>query len=369
MLLVKQTFRLEHSYVASIGAIITIAALAIDPFSQAMIEYRPCPQILGHEVAETPRTNNYSAGVDRLVVDVAADPSMLGAIYKGLVDPEETESLLDVKCTTGNCTFGEMGHDEYFSSLGFCHSCDDITRQVEHNETDHTYTLRSNVSSPKNLFGEYYGRQPDPSVRSSFGYGALLSASVRADYPTLVFETLMLSCMNSPTCAADMKGQPLAFRCTLTPCVERYRAEVENGRYREMKSKTPGQELNGCPIYMDLFREQPAFAAVTDSSLVNGVEQPCNPSTKWFPNSVEFSREHNVLYVPGYSLHKPKDFNETQWKFYPQKCVWAVKQDSWEGIRIMLGDLLGGDLMSNAFEYPASSTTGPPWLKRMYSDG
>ncbi|KAF5503032.1 hypothetical protein CGCF413_v005852 [Colletotrichum fructicola] len=136
MLLVKQTFRLEHSYVASIGAIITIAALAIDPFSQAMIEYRPCPQILGHEVAETPRTNNYSAGVDRLVVDVAADPSMLGAIYKGLVDPEETESLLDVKCTTGNCTFGEMGHDEYFSSLGFCHSCDDITRQVEHNETD-----------------------------------------------------------------------------------------------------------------------------------------------------------------------------------------------------------------------------------------
>ncbi|KAF3799379.1 hypothetical protein GCG54_00001421, partial [Colletotrichum gloeosporioides] len=42
VLIVKQTFRLEHS----IGAIITVAALAIDPFSQAMIEYRPCPQIL-----------------------------------------------------------------------------------------------------------------------------------------------------------------------------------------------------------------------------------------------------------------------------------------------------------------------------------
>ncbi|KAH0428466.1 hypothetical protein CcaCcLH18_09024 [Colletotrichum camelliae] len=367
MLIVRQMLRLEHSYVASIGAVITVAALAIDPFSQAMIEYRACPQILGHETAETPRTNNYSAFLQRDVAEASLDPSLLVALYKGLVDPEETESLLDVKCTTGNCTFGEMGQDEYFSSLGFCHSCYDITHHVEYDESHHRYTLGSNASS-----GFFYhspiGLSVQDDFRSSLEDSVLLSALERTDNQTFFeFDTLMLSCANaSSTCSGRERGQPLAFRCTLAPCVERYHGEVENGKYREMKSRTTGQELKKCP-QMDWRRlSENAFAAVTDSSLLNGVEQPCNPSTKSAPNSVMFNPELNISYESYYETI----FNKTQWKFYPQECVWAFHMISWQGIRDVLKDLLGANLMvSRSGGGSAASTTGPLWLKRMYSDG
>ncbi|KAK2756887.1 hypothetical protein CKAH01_17074 [Colletotrichum kahawae] len=361
------------SYVASIGAVITVAALAIDPFSQAMIEYRACPQILGRETAETPRTNNYSAFLERdgmLLPEASLDPSLLVALYKGLVDPEETESLLDVKCTTGNCTFGEMGQDEYFSSLGFCHSCYDITHHVDHDESHHRYTLGSNAPS-----GFFYDSHFDLSVQDEFRFGedgVLLSALERTGNQTFFeFDTLMLSCANaSSTCSGRERGQPLAFRCTLTPCVERYHGEVENGKYREMKSKTTGQELKKCP-QMDSWRSsENAFAAVTDSSLLNGVEQPCNPSTKTAPNSVIFNPELNIVY----ESYDEKDFNKTQWKFYPQECVWTFHILSWQGIRDVLKDLLGANLtVGSALGISgggsAASTTGPLWLKRMYSDG
>lgn len=70
---------------------------------------------------------------------------MHSALHKGLVDPEETESLINFECATGNCTFGDFDHGEYFSSLASCYSCSNITDQVVPHALD-VYTLPSGIS-------------------------------------------------------------------------------------------------------------------------------------------------------------------------------------------------------------------------------
>ncbi|KAK1546405.1 hypothetical protein CPAR01_00372 [Colletotrichum paranaense] len=80
-----------------LGALITIAALAIDPISQAMFDHKGCSRAadsVNGIIAEIPRANHYTAG------------PMDSDIVKGLADPQELASLTNVKCATGNCTFG-----------------------------------------------------------------------------------------------------------------------------------------------------------------------------------------------------------------------------------------------------------------------
>ncbi|KAK1446639.1 hypothetical protein CCUS01_12272 [Colletotrichum cuscutae] len=74
-----------------LGALITIAALAIDPISQAMFDHKGCSRAadsVNGIIAEIPRANHYAAG------------PMDSDIVKGLADPQELASLINVKCAT-----------------------------------------------------------------------------------------------------------------------------------------------------------------------------------------------------------------------------------------------------------------------------
>ena len=89
---------------ASIGATITIAALAIDPFTQEVIQYYNCPQVATGDVATVPKANNFtfSGSPGGYVLD----PATMAAIYKGLMDsPVNATAPITFQCPTGNCTF------------------------------------------------------------------------------------------------------------------------------------------------------------------------------------------------------------------------------------------------------------------------
>ncbi|KAK2053385.1 hypothetical protein LY76DRAFT_483904, partial [Colletotrichum caudatum] len=125
LLLTRCAPRPGKGYLAGLGAFITIAALAIDPFSQAIINHRSCEITADFGLAQVPRTNNYSGDSTRIL-----NQQMLRAIYRGLVDPPKPGELAGFACTTGNCTFERDGGGSHFSSLGICHSCDDVTEEV-----------------------------------------------------------------------------------------------------------------------------------------------------------------------------------------------------------------------------------------------
>lgn len=116
-------------HLTSIGAVITILALASDPFIQQMVKYRPTAESLDNSQVLTPRSNNYTRGGVHTGAGYASlDLLTQAAIYKGVYD---SYTSVRPTCLSGNCTFPE------YRSLGMCSKCQDVMSSIKKNCTQH----------------------------------------------------------------------------------------------------------------------------------------------------------------------------------------------------------------------------------------
>jgi hypothetical protein len=130
-------YTLKSRNLAVIGAILTIVAMAVDPFTQQILHFYSCSMVVEGEHATVPFSNNYTAGF----IDANLESQMQSAIYIGLLDPPvNVSAALDFECRTGNCTFPSTEDGATFLSLALESRCadksNDISVAVEmHNET------------------------------------------------------------------------------------------------------------------------------------------------------------------------------------------------------------------------------------------
>ncbi|KAF6785203.1 hypothetical protein CSOJ01_15628 [Colletotrichum sojae] len=278
-----------------LGAFVAILALAVDPFSQAMIQHRPCDRELDSSIPQVARTNIYEGSFGRFHVydsEAALNEGMVGAIYQGLVDLQETSALIDFKCATGNCTFGQ----------------------------------RNGQRNDASMFSHYLA----PAILLN-----VFGNAVRA----------------------------FGVHCSLHPCVKTYYAEVTNGTYTETEYNAPGERLRKCSVNYDYDRKQTGFALVTNSTIIDGKEHPCEESRHEGPETVKFYEEGG-LWGPATSPTR------VQPKYYPRERVWAVDMTSWLGITAVLQSTLAGSLVhTGALEQRLDAVTGPFWLRRIFARG
>lgn len=105
--------------VVSVGAVVTVLALAIDPFTQQVLSYPVRPMEVTNDTAPSiPRTDWFNGGVSN--VDTSQSPE-LKAVFRGMYD-----GVLDVdfSCPTGNCTW------PLYDSLGICSTCIDTSEKT-----------------------------------------------------------------------------------------------------------------------------------------------------------------------------------------------------------------------------------------------
>lgn len=99
-----------RNLLTSFGAVITIFAIAIDPFTQQVVQFYSCTVPSHSSTATIPRTNNYSSFLETgdgtpLGVRAYVDSEMLGAICHGLLrPPTNSTATLSPYCSSGNCT-------------------------------------------------------------------------------------------------------------------------------------------------------------------------------------------------------------------------------------------------------------------------
>ncbi|KAG8532459.1 uncharacterized protein KY384_002336 [Bacidia gigantensis] len=137
-LLLLWSFRAQ--YVASIGALITVLALGIDPIIQQTISIKTrevnvttpahigrAQSFLSYDDSPSKVFDPYN-GAEVMTLPLS---DMLGAMFAGMfaVGPDTNGSFfqVDAACSTGNCTYPA------FQTLAVCSSCDDITSQLSHN--------------------------------------------------------------------------------------------------------------------------------------------------------------------------------------------------------------------------------------------
>lgn len=102
---------------ASVGALIILLSLAMDPFAQQILAFPPRVVPAPNISATVPIANHYGNLANSTPIDI--DFGMQRAVYGGLFAAEQGSPL--GSCSTGNCTF------EPFHTLGVCQTCRDVS--------------------------------------------------------------------------------------------------------------------------------------------------------------------------------------------------------------------------------------------------
>lgn len=127
----------------ALGALITLVALATDPFTQQLARAVDCSELLSNGIpASVPRTNYLK--LDQYLPTDTLHPTILAGL-------DTFPNLTDFKCSTGNCTFRNT-----YSSLSFCSRCSDRSSEVVIEEQCRVVSTVSVTSNP------IYHQDPGP---------------------------------------------------------------------------------------------------------------------------------------------------------------------------------------------------------------
>jgi hypothetical protein len=258
------------SYLATFGAFITVAALAVDPFSQQILQTYSCSVVVPDLTASIPRGNNFTA--DHTTTTSGSyipvlDSQMAGAIFLGALSPTRNiSSQVTAQCPSGNCTFSTSAGATY-ETIAMCSSCEDISSSI----------VDLQLQNPN---GTKYRELPESSrgandtLTISTAY-KLLTRVVEAT-ENFTFESLMLTL--DPACAnltlgdqsCNRRGGAFATRCSLIPCVQSYTATITNFTLEEELVSSTNMVYDRGSYWM-----HGSYSLVTNSTIRNGVRHDC----------------------------------------------------------------------------------------------
>lgn len=210
-----------RDWISCLGALLTIGALALDPFAQQLVQHFSCAIEDPSMQATIPRTNMYFERGPHLFAGYSALPAAVEAsINLGLYFGGTEE--VPFSCPTGTCHFAEQYH-----SMAYCHSCTDLTSEIIYNGSNMTmnWTLPSGLQLSSSL-----------DIPTYF----VMGGSIMQNGTEMIFRNAGYGAGNpkSSDCASS-KNESFgcegvgAASCSLLPCVRTYRATIENGNLTE----------------------------------------------------------------------------------------------------------------------------------------
>lgn len=267
---------MRSHYIASLGAFLTVIALAVDPFTQQVVQTQECMRLDASAVARIPRANVYDRNGEKVMAshgEYSLYLPMAATIYSGLISPPDNASaVIAPVCPSGNCTFPAYDGASY-QSLAMCHQCEDITQLVKNRTRSGGL---SNFTLPSG-----------PYLATSIALSATTKNSTPiANSGVFDLEMVMYTNQSGPLALA---GPPqdvrlLGARCSLSPCVKTYSAQISNHVLLE-------RELSSTKIPRD---SQNMFTLVSDQVIRNGAVRSCAPAKDAVPESDDGASERLV---------------------------------------------------------------------------
>ncbi|KAK8880205.1 hypothetical protein PGQ11_001499 [Apiospora arundinis] len=364
--------------IASLGALLIILTLVLDPFTQQLIRYYDCRQPSTKESATLPRSTMYreAGGLMNRTLDSPIPIPLLGYINQGLYSPADVKT--PVVCATGNCTF-----DRPFSTLGFCSTCKEMSSHLKFEAYNRTRALNSKLLNTALPSGSHATESVAHFVMNSsaYGYSAWIDVIQAADLSLGAVPRDPSRCVSmygNDSWKCTGYGGSGAARCKFDPCVKTYRARVDQGRLQEdlihsqldMFVGQDDQQYNSlaadltCAGPNAVSRLQEAGFRITKDDViipwnvaVNASEGKANIWTGadpywWYKD----------ITVPGPPLNEtglPLDI-------IPATCIYSMWYEAKEPIlQYLLNDYFNGTLSN-----PSNlSSHGPPQLHAIYNNG
>lgn len=330
-----------------------IAALAVDPFSQQIIQSEPCLWNVTGTTAQIPKAQNFQAGITTQSLKPRMTGSMQAAIYMGLLSPPANSSAtVTASCETGDCTFPHDG-GAAFSTLAMCYSCVDISDAISYNASDDygarpaTIPSGAQIDSKNLMFASMENSQAFPD--SAFSFEALMSRGLDPENNTDDF----------------------AVACGMMPCLKTFGASVTGSVYQEV-------ELSSTDLVPS---SHAGYTLAANQTLRDGAWDTCAPTPA---NTTTNTLRVNTTSMGLLSHIAPDDGVEypvsptihldglgpgaSLW--YPADCVWWFGTLPAQATSEFLSGLFGNKTLATPYwSRDASSAEGDLWLANLYRNG
>lgn len=343
----RQFARRQRSYLASLGAFIAIVTLATDPFSQAAVSLKSCLMPISLQ-ARIPIANRYvEVGPHYFARSNFLDAPMQYAVYRALLEPPANSSQsVKVDCTTGNCTF-PADQGATFTTLSMCHSCRDISNTIRYNNASrvsaHELPNGLSIQTPPTLLNI-------TASKSSKGYpeGSWPRTNL-VDIQAIALVERDDQCAEKSNCTKA----PLAFECSLRPCVKTYGANYTNGVYRE-------EELSRAHLHFVPGSVRYRWEVAMNRTVYNGTWKDCQ--------GTELRSEKNTAQVALPGIRRG-DENILSYPslWYPPECVYTISGMSSNALADFIVTLFTKQTVVSG---PTQlGVSGPFWHQNLYKAG
>lgn len=234
---------------ASLGALMVVLSLAVDPFAQQIIRYKDCAVTIPGS-ATLPRANSFGGDGLRIgQLSQSISPGEQKAINAGMLNPSP-HTWFD--CPSGNCTWLAE-----YSTTAWCSSCQDISDQLIVTNTSYShkvvgYNNYTNTSSSNTYVGYILetsvaggisvntsttGPVDQPSVQWEYAAmgptaNAILARSEPASFDYII-GAKPVECDDTYIAAHWPCNGPAGTRCSFFPCVKTFTATATTGRLTE----------------------------------------------------------------------------------------------------------------------------------------
>jgi hypothetical protein len=223
---------------ASFGAIVTVVALAMDPFAQQILRFPTMMLDAGNGTALI--RNAYGYGQYWTVDGQGPRAREIAAIMSGVF--HGTEALeADYSCSTGNCTW------DPFDTLGICSKCFNLTELVTPDCANLSMTdgIRQTctyyVFEGEEIYTEYkipnvIEKESNCTARQT-SVNRVANSPVRLEIPTATAADLFTGSLANVTMmqANDCTGSaPRMYLCELAFCKKRILSSVTSGVLEEV---------------------------------------------------------------------------------------------------------------------------------------
>jgi len=311
--------------------------------------------------------------------DYDIDGPMSVAINRGIIDPPpDSASLVASRCESGNCTFPP------FSTLGYCHSCEDISDQIQ-NKTgkDTKGRLYTNLTIQGSSLQErerllWIGGSNTPGSK----YIILQSSldSYGSQLPSLSLSVLMSGPLREVDLFAPESGPRIdsarAFNCSMAPCVRSYNVSMTNSVLKEslLAHEYIGQNQLS-PVSLITNPTPYGYLLATNTTWRNGQLEQCVMSKTERGGLVRVATS-NIGAAPDYPTNFTGNYSSIETRWIEKDCVWTFGVPSFHAIESGLSEALDNMKLSQfvlaPLEFPHAqpkTSGGPMAAKNIWKNG
>lgn len=357
--------------IASVGAILIVVALAVDPVSQLLIRYHNCSIKLpaARSQASIPRRNTFSemglhigAGLSTLTFEFQT------AINAGLFNPVSVD--ISFACPTGNCTF------DLYHTMAYCSKCTDLSSSLStswglirtEDETIQNGSSFYDVSYP--VYGSTTSL-PDGFLTTAEEEGLVEYLKFNAtdrDYGiTMIAANLTnLQQFGNCTTAAENKTWSChgsgAAGCTLYPCIRSYTATVNESKLQETLVSTSAEfGFDDSKIPSSNSVNVACLTPETRQDLIN-VGYSITDTTEWIA--------YYGSGVLGNTTAVPSVFNASVPNItVPAECQYLIYEPTRMSLDYYMASFLNGSVTVNPDRNYDYNTNGPVQINRFCNLG